>query len=153
MNVFPIYTRLLGAAGTISFIVYIILSAWNPQTMTPPEGELVFRSATTISKVDHGAIKLGDKLNCAKKTYTLRKKTWTWSCMNKSKTRGYSLVHPDFAFDLLTDDTCAPSRQVWFTMPGNGWAIGAKSRSALATKQLASEVQKQTGGFTFYACR
>lgn len=135
MSINPIYTRLLGA------VVVVLLTLGLPSP--------AFSSETP----DRGALKLGNKLHCADKTYTLRESTWTWSCMRKNKTRAYSFVHPAFAFDLLTNDKCAPSRQVWFTMPGNGWAVAAKSHDAVATKQLAAEVQKETGGFTFYVCR
>lgn len=146
-------TRLLGGLMAVFFTTYIVLSIWNPTTSSPSEVTLRYQSSAEPLSIDKGAAKLGAKLNCAKKTYTLREKTWTWSCMNKSKTMGYSLVHPAFAFDLLTNDKCAVKDQVWFNHANNGWAIAAKSHNGTATRALAESVRDQVGGFTAYVCR
>lgn len=101
------------------------------------------------------ALHLGSKLNCSKKSYILREKTWTWTCVTKNKQRAYSLVHPDFAFDLLvaSDRKCAPKRQVWFVSTPSNWAIAARTRSAVGTRPMAMDIKKRTGGLAFYVCR
>jgi hypothetical protein len=124
---------------------------------TPPTSQDEFTPVSYKGEVEpeRAALKLGDKLHCSEKSYTLKEKVWTWTCVTKNKQRAYSLVHPDFAFDLLvaSDRKCAVKNQLWFVSAPNDWAIAARSRSGVATRDLAMEVKKRTGGLTFYVCR
>ena len=112
-------------------------------------------SYQTEASPEKAALKLGKKLNCAEKTYTLKERVWTWSCVSKNQQRAYSLVHPDFGVDLFfaTGNNCAPARQVWFVFAPNDWAVGVKSREGAGTRALAAEVRKRTGGYADYVCR
>lgn len=108
-----------------------------------------------VNSPEVGAQKLGDKLHCSDKSYTLKKKVWTWTCVSKNKSRAYSLVHPDWASELFfaTGTKCATHRQVWFVFAPNNWAVGVRSKTAVGTKTLAAEVRKTTGGYADYVCR
>ena len=128
------------------------LSMEAPAEITNDTTPVSYQSESGPEKA---ALKLGNKLNCAKQTYTLKERVWTWSCMNKNHQRAYSLVHPDFASDLFfaTGNKCKESRQVWFVFAPNNWAIGVKSQHDVGTRALAAEVQKHTGGYADYVCR
>lgn len=104
---------------------------------------------------ERGALKLGDKLGCARKSYELRKRIWTWTCVSKNHQRAYSLIHPDYAIDLLiaSEQKCAPARQVWFVSAPNSWGITGRTRTQAGTRELIMDIRKVTKGLAFYLCR
>lgn len=112
-------------------------------------------SASDAVEPERGALKLGDKLGCARKSYELRKKIRTWTCVSKNHKRAYSLIHPDNALDLLiaSEQTCAPARQVWFVSAPNSWGVTGRTRTQAGTRELIMDIQKVTKGLAFYLCR